>query len=591
MSYTNNLRHTKIVCTIGPASEKVEILRDMLEAGMNISRHNFSHGTYEEHRRRIDNIRRAAADTGKNVGIMVDLKGPKIRIGKLDPEPVVLKAGDKLVLTTEKVPGNQHRITVDYPQLPMEVQPGDTILLADGVLGLEVLEVGPTQVLCLVQNDAELTSRKGVNLPGIRTSIPAVTEKDVDDLRFALELGLDFVATSFVRRAEDMFPVRKILEEAGSEAHIVAKIETWEAVENLDEIIKVADAVMVARGDLGLEIAAEEVPLVQKKIISKCNRAGKPVITATQMLESMIYNPRPTRAEASDVANAILDGTDAVMLSGETAAGEYPVAAVRTMDRIARRVEADLPYAEILLQKRRDISQHTATDAISYATCAIAGDLGAAAIITATQTGYTARMVAKYRPGRPIVAVTPQDEVARRLTLVWGVQSVYVEKEIEGTDRMISASIESALKVGLIHGGDLVVITAGVPVGTHGSTNLLKVHTVGNVLARGAGIGNQAVTGSIKIAFTAEEAIEKIKPGDILVTRATSREYVPAIERASGVITEVGGLTSHAAVVCLQFGLPVVVGIAGATGILKEGTIVTIDALRGLVYSGAARVL
>lgn len=585
------MRHTKIVCTIGPASEKVEVLRDMLEAGMNISRHNFSHGTHEEHRRRIENVRRAAAAAGRAVGIMIDLKGPKIRIGELEPEPVVLRAGDELILTTEKVKGNRDRIPVDYPPLPLEVQPGNTILLADGLLGLEVLEVRPAQVLCRVQNDAEITSRKGLNLPGVRTSIPAVTEKDIEDLRFALELGFDFVATSFVRRAQDIFPVREILEQEGSKAHIVAKIETWEAVENLDEIIKVADALMVARGDLGLEISAEEVPLVQKRIINKCNRIGKPVITATQMLESMIHNPRPTRAEASDVANAILDGTDAVMLSGETAAGEYPVAAVRTIDRIARRVEADLPYASMLLQKRREISRHTVTDAISYATCSIAGDLDAAAIITATQTGYTARMVAKYRPGRPIVAITPREDVVRQLALVWGVQPVQVEEEIEDTDRMIAASIQGALGAGLIRGGDLVVITAGVPVGMHGSTNLLKVHTVGNVLARGTGIGNQAVTGSIKVALTAEEAVAKIGPGDILVARTTDRDYVPAIEKASGVITEAGGLTSHAAVVCLQFGLPVIVGVPDATRVLKDETIVTIDALRGLIYGGAARVL
>ncbi|ACA59568.1 pyruvate kinase [Candidatus Desulforudis audaxviator] len=585
------MRHTKIICTIGPASESVEVLSRMVESGMNISRHNFSHGSREEHRRRINNVRTAAARTGRTVGIMVDLRGPKIRIGDLEPEPVELKAGDELTLTTEVIKGNRRRISVDYQPLPREVGPGNTILLGDGLVGLEVLRVEGSEVLCRVLNDALLTSRKGVNLPGVRTSIPTVTEKDIRDLHFALELGFDFVAASFVRRAEDILSVRAILEKFESEAHIVAKIETWEAVENLDDIIKVTDAVMVARGDLGLEIAAEEVPLVQKKIIARCNLAGKPVITATQMLESMIHNPRPTRAEASDVANAILDGTDAVMLSAETATGEYPVAAVETMDRIARRAEADLPYGMLLHQRHRDISRRTVTDAISYATCATAADLDAAAIITATQTGYTARMVAKYRPARPIVAVTPREDVVRRLTLLWGVQPVYVQEEIEDTDRMISASIEAALAAGLIRGGDLVVITAGVPVGLHGSTNLLKVHTVGNVLARGIGIGNQAVTGSLKIAHSAAEALVKIEPGDILVTRATDRDYVPAIEKSSGVITEVGGLTSHAAVVCLQFNLPVIVGVTGATEILDEGAIVTIDALRGLVYSGATRVL
>lgn len=583
------MRHTKIVCTIGPASESDAVLEKLIQAGMNVARLNFSHGAPEEHLRRLQAVRRVAARLGQNVGVLMDLKGPKIRIGDLTREPLELKAGDRVVLTTVDEPGTPGRIPVNYAALPREVQPGNTILLADGLIGLTVIEVQGTDIVCRVENGGLLTSRKGLNLPGVRTGLNVLTEKDIADLRFAIPLGIDFIGVSFVRRAQDIFCVRRVLEDMDATAQIIAKIETWEAVENLDEIIKVADGVMVARGDLGLEIAAEEVPLVQKRIIAQCNRLGKPVITATQMLESMIHNPRPTRAEASDVANAILDGTDAVMLSAETAVGEYPVEAVETMARIARRVEADLPYTAILGQ-RKETLQRTVTEAISYATCTTAADLGAAAIITATQTGYTARMVARYRPPCPIVAATPDQQVLRQLALVWGVQAVLV-KRIQDTDGMIAGSIEAALAAGLIKGGDLVVITAGVPVGVHGTTNLLKVHTVGNVLARGTGVGAKAVTGTVRIVHSAGEAEEKVRQGDVLVTTATDRDFVPVIQRAAAVVTEEGGLTSHAAIVGLQFGMPVIVGVDGATSILPDGETVTIDGERGLIYSGVARVL
>ncbi|MBC7106977.1 MAG: pyruvate kinase, partial [Firmicutes bacterium] len=334
---------------------------------------------------------------------------------------------------------------------------------------------------------------------------------------------------------------------------------------------------------------AEDVPLVQKMIIEKCNRAGKPVITATQMLESMIHNPRPTRAEASDVANAILDGTDAVMLSGETAVGKYPVEAVETMARIVCRAESAIRYDEILARRAHGPAR-TVTDAISHATCAAARDLGAAAIVTSTQTGYTARMVAKYRPRAPIVAATPRPEVQRKLLLVWGVQPVLVP-QIDDTDGMVAAALDAALAAGLIRGGDLVVITAGVPVGVHGTTNMLRVHTVGNVLARGTGIGARAVTGRARVARTVKEALEKVRPGDILVVAATDRDFMPAIERAGGIVTEEGGLTSHAAIVGLEFGIPVIVGVDGATAILPDGEVITIDGQRGLIYGGTARVL
>lgn len=583
------MRRTKIVCTIGPACEQVDTLMAMMRAGMNVARLNFSHGTHEEHALRIVAIREAAGRVGKNVAILLDTKGPEIRLGYLKKEPVILKSGQRVVLTSENIKGTADRLPITYAGLPRDVAPGNSILIADGRIELRVLSINGQEVECEVVIGGELTSQKGVSLPGVPLNMPAITDRDIQDIHFGIEQGLDFIAASFVRKAADVLAIRRILEEAKAEMDIIAKIESREGVNNLDEIIKVADGIMVARGDLGVGIPVEEVPLVQKAIIEKCNLAGKPVITATQMLESMINNPRPTRAEASDVANAILDGTDAIMLSGETAAGHYPVEAVETMARIARRVEEALPYEEILRRRGGSLSR-TVTDAISHATCTTAQDLEAAAIITSTQTGYTAKMVSKYRPKAPIIAVTPEPRVLRKLALVWGVQPLLVGRTRD-TDSVIASAIEVSLSADLIKPGDLVVITAGVPVGVHGTTNLLKVHTVGDILARGQGIGIRAVTGRVRICRTFREALEKVEPGDILVTPATDKDYMPAIEKAAALITEVGGLTSHGAIVGLEFGIPVIVGVDAATSILSEGETITVDGQRGLIYRGTARVL
>ncbi|SHJ54591.1 pyruvate kinase [Desulfofundulus thermosubterraneus] len=583
------MRRTKIICTIGPACEKVETLMEMMRAGMNIARLNFSHGTHEEHARRIANIREAAGRVGKNIAILLDTKGPEIRLGYLEKEPVVLKAGQRVVLTTENIKGTPERLPITYAGLPRDVAPGNTVLIADGLIELRVINSNGHEVECEVVHGGELTSQKGVNLPGVPVNLPAITEQDIRDIKFGIEQELDFIAASFIRRASDVLAIRCILEEHGADMDIIAKIESKEGVENLDEIIKVADGIMVARGDLGVGLPVEEVPLIQKTIIEKCNLAGKPVITATQMLESMIHNPRPTRAEASDVANAILDGTDAIMLSGETAAGHYPVEAVKTMARIASRVERALPYEEILQRRGRALAR-TVTDAISHATCTTAQDLGAAAIITSTETGYTAKMVSKYRPRAPIIAVTPVARVLRKLALVWGVQPLLVGRTRD-TDSMIASAIEASLAADLIKPGDLVIITAGVPVGVHGTTNLLKVHTVGDILVRGQGIGTRAVTGRVRVCHTLKDALEKVEPGDILVTPFTDKEFIPAIEKAAALITEVGGLTSHGAIVGLEFGIPVIVGVDAATSILTDGETVTVDGQRGLVYRGTARVL
>lgn len=583
------MRRTKIVCTIGPASDSVEILKRMILKGMNVARLNFSHGTHEDHAKRVELIRQAAGEVGAVVGIMLDTKGPEIRTGLIEGDKVRLETGKTIVLTTEQITGTAERLSVSYQGLPNDVSPGSRILLADGLVELEVVSAEATEILCRIINGGEIGARKNINLPGVVVNLPAVTEKDVSDIAFAVEKGMDFIAASFIRSASDVLAVRKVLENHGSDIQIIAKIENHQGVENIDEILKVADGIMVARGDLGVETPTEEVPLIQKMIIQKCNHLGKPVITATQMLESMINNPRPTRAEATDVANAIFDGTDAIMLSGETAAGKHPVEAVTIMDKIAVRTERALGFEELLGRKEIAPSR-TVTDAISHATCTTALGLGATAIITSTKSGHTARMVSKYRPRARIIAVTPRMEVVRKMTLVWGAIPL-LEMETRNTDEMIAAAIKASLAANLIKAGDLVVITAGIPVGVPGTTNMLKVHIVGDVMARGTGIGNRAVTGTVRIVRTPKEALEKVNPGDILVTMSTDRDFVPAMENAAAVITEAGGLTSHAAIVGLNLGISVVVGVDGATSILEDGATVTVDGARGLIYQGTAKVL
>ncbi len=583
------MRKTKIVCTIGPTSDSLEVMKSLMEAGMNVARLNFSHGTHEKHKEWISRLRQAAVETGQVLAIMLDTKGPEIRTGYMRGDGIVLKEGSRLVVTTEDIMGDEERFTINNAQLPKAVAPGDTIMIADGMLHLEVLSSTETEIRCLVVIGGELGNQKNVNVPGITLDLPALTEKDIQDIQFGIDQDVDFIAASFIRRASDVLAIRRILESRDADIHIISKIENEEGVNNLAEIIKVSDGVMVARGDMGVVIPAQDVPLIQKKIINQCNDAGKPVVTATQMLDSMIRNPRPTRAEASDVANAIFDGTDAVMLSGETAAGKYPLEAVQMMARIAERAEEALDY-EDLLTKRIEEMPRTTTDAISHATCAIAQNLGAAAIITSTKSGFTSRMVSKYRPQAPIIAVSPDEQVIRKLSLVWGTWPLNVE-EIQNTDEMIKQAVEASLAEEMIKCGDLLVITAGVPVGVPGTTNLIKVHIVGEVLARGSGIGNRASIGKVRICITPDDALKKIQAGDILVAPGTDRDFIPAIQNAGAIITEEGGLTSHAAIVGLNLGISTVVGVGGATRVLKDGETVTVDSMRGLIYRGAATVL
>ncbi|MFC5468888.1 pyruvate kinase [Cohnella suwonensis] len=584
------MRKTKIVCTIGPSSESLENTKKLIAAGMNVARLNFSHGDFEEHGNRIRTIRQACKELNKTVAILLDTKGPEIRLGKLKEEPLELVQGEYLTLTTEEILGDINRVPITYKELPGDVHVGSTILIDDGLIGMTVVDIQGTEIKCQIVNSGQIKSKKGVNVPGVAISMPGLTEKDIGDIKFGIEIGVDFIAASFVRRASDVLEIRELLERHDARhIHIISKIENQQGVDNLDEILEVSDGLMVARGDLGVEIPAEEVPLVQKLMIEKCNRAGKPVITATQMLDSMQRNPRPTRAEASDVANAIFDGTDAIMLSGETAAGKYPVESVETMSRIAVRAESALHYREIFT-KQANAQQTSVTEAISQAVANAALDLDAKAIVTSTESGYTARMISKYKPKSQIIAVTPVEQVLRRLQLVWGVNPV---KGVSATttDEMFEIAVKGALETGYVRLGDTIIITAGVPVGRSGTTNLIKIHNVGELIAKGQGIGSQSATGKVVIASNPEEAVRKMVPGAILVAPSTDKEYMPAFEKAAAVITECGGITCHAAVVGLNLGIPVIVGVDNVVSLLQDGMEVTIYAEHGVIYSGQAKVM
>jgi len=585
------MKKTKIVCTIGPASESEEVFEKLVLNGLNVARLNFSHGTHEEHKKRIDMIKKVRKKLDIPVAIMLDTKGPEIRTGVFENGIVELVEGQEFTVTTRDVVGNSSICSVTYKGLPKDVSVGNSILIDDGLIELKVKEiVNDTDIKCIVVNPGPVKNHKGVNVPGIKINLPAITQKDIDDILFGIENEIDFIAASFIRKASDVIEIRKILEaHKANNIQIISKIENQEGVDNIDEIIQVSDGIMVARGDLGVEIPTEEIPLVQKTIIKKCNEEGKPVITATQMLDSMMRNPRPTRAEVTDVANAIFDGTDAIMLSGETAAGKYPVEAVRTMANIALRTEHSLNYKELLSTKSIG-NNITVTNAISHATCATAEDLGAAAIVTATSSGYTAKAVSKFRPSAPIVAVTPREDVMRKLMLVWGVYAVQAE-DVDSTDEVIDESVKRAMEKGYIKQGDLIVITAGIPVGVAGSTNLIKVHIVGEILVKGIGIGNNSATGKVCIAKNIKDLENKFEDGDIIVSIDTDKDMVSYMERASAIITEQGGLTSHAAIVGLNLGKPVIVGANDATKILKDGEIITVDSIRGLVYRGETTVL
>ncbi len=583
------MKKTKIVCTIGPASEDRETLTEMIKTGMNVARLNFSHGTHEEHQRRIDLIKEIRKELNIPVAILLDTKGPEIRTGRFEKEEIELTRGSFFTLTTREILGNKEICSVTYKEMADDVKPGDKILIDDGLIELTVQEVKGTDIRCQVMNSGIVKNNKGVNIPGVKINLPAITDKDKDDILFGIRNDIDFIAASFVRKVSDVLEIRKLLEDNGIlDIGIISKIENQEGVDNVSDIINISDGVMVARGDLGVEIPPEEIPIIQKRIIKECNSFGKPVITATQMLDSMMRNPRPTRAEVTDVANAIIDGTDAVMLSGETAAGKYPLESVNTMTNIALKAEDSLNYRAILREKGVG-KDKTITDAISHATCTSAQNLGAAAILTATSSGYTSMMVSKFRPKAPIIVSTSNPKVARKMSLVWGTSVIIIE-EGKDTEEIFEKSIEKSLERGYIRCGDLVIITAGVPVGIAGTTNMMKVHIVSQTLLRGTSMGVSSAIGRVCIAVNADEAKKKFKDGDILVTTSTDKDMVPFMERAAGVITEEGGLTSHAAIVGITLNKPTIVGAENAVEKLSDGMLITMDTLRGLVYNGKTSV-
>ncbi|WHH60466.1 pyruvate kinase [Petroclostridium sp. X23] len=584
------MRRTKIVCTLGPATDDMNVLRKLMDKGMNVARLNFSHGNHEEQQQRVDMFKKLRDEMQAPIALMLDTKGPEIRIKNFKEGTVELQEGQTFTLTTKEVEGTNEIVSVTYQGLPKDVKCNDKVLIDDGLIELVVQEVNGADIICEVQNAGKVSNHKGVNVPGVSVNLPYISEKDHQDILFGIKNDFDFIAASFVRSAQDVLQVRKVLElNNGAKIQIIAKIENGEGVNNIDEILRVCDGIMVARGDMGVEIPLEELPVIQKMLIEKCYQAGKPVITATQMLDSMIRNPRPTRAETTDIANAIYDGTSAIMLSGETSVGKYPVESVLTMSRIALRTEKSIDY-----KKRFAITEFNmkpnVTNAISHATCTTAHDLGATAIISVTKSGHTARMVSKFRPACPVVATTISEKVYRQLALSWGVYPFLAETK-ETTDDLFDHAVDKAVESKMVKNGDLVVITAGLPVGISGNTNVLKVHIVGHVLAEGVGVNNLSVSGNLCVAKNVEQALREFNEGDILVVESTTNELLPILKKATGIITEQGGITSHAAIVGMTLEIPVITGAKGATEILKSGTTVTIDSTRGLVYSGVAKVL
>ncbi len=567
---------------MGPANDDEKILKELMLEGMNAARFNFSHSTKELHKKKFDMVVKLREEVGLPIATILDTKGPEIRICSFENSKIELHENDIFTLTTNEVAGNEKIVSITYKDLPRDIEVGRSVLIDDGLIGMTVISKTDTDIVCKVLNDGVLSNNKGINVPGTDLSMPYVSPKDRDDIIFGIEVGFDFIAASFVRSKEDIIEIRKILDEYDCEKiNIIAKIENAGGVDNIDEIISVADGIMVARGDMGVEIPLEDVPVLQKHIIQKAYNAGRQVITATQMLDSMAKNPRPTRAEATDVANAIYDGTSAIMLSGETAVGEYPVESLKTMVKIATRAEREIDYIRNF--KQRDYgTELDVTDAISHATCSTAHDLGAGAIITVTKSGVTARMVSKFRPDCPIIGCTVAENVQRQLNLSWGVYPLVLE-EMNSTDELFDYAVSESQKTGIVANGDLVVITAGIPLAISGTTNLMKVHVVGHVLVSGNGITKHSTCAAVCVCKNEAEALKNFKKGQILVIPQTTNALMSILRDAAGVITEKDGINSHAAIVGLAMDIPVIVGAVNATDILKNGCVVFVDAEKGRV--------
>ena len=582
------MRKTKIICTLGPSTDKDGVLRELIANGMNVARFNFSHGSHEEHKGRLDLLKSLREELGKPVAALLDTKGPEIRLKDFKNGTEMLEAGQTFTLTTRDVEGTKEICSITYKDLPQDVAPGGTIMLDDGLIKLQIQTVNDTDIVCTVLNNGKIKNKKGVNVPGVHLSMPYMSQRDKDDIIFGIEQGFDFIAASFVRTAQDVYEIRNLLNEYDSNIRIIAKIENREGVNNIDSILAAADAVMVARGDLGVEIDFTELPGIQKTIIDRSFSFGKPIVTATQMLDSMIVNPRPTRAEISDVANAIYDGTSAIMLSGETAAGAYPVEALKTMSAIAERTEQEGFH---LRSRTMDSNpgKISVSDATAHAACLTARDVNAAAIVTVSESGTTARLLSKYRPQQPIIACVMKEQVQRQLSLSWGITSLMMPLA-HSTDELIEMSTALAKENGFLHDGELAVVTAGVPVGISGTTNMIKIHMVGNCLATGVGVGPENAevsnaTGKACVCRTLDEVHAKFKPGMVLVVPSTSNEMLNYVRDAAALVVEEPGLNSHAAIAGKALLKPTVVGAVGATSHIRDGLMIAVDCAHGSVQS------
>ena len=577
------MRKTKIICTLGPSTDKEGVLRDLIANGMNVARFNFSHGSHEEHLGRLEKLKALREELGKPVAALLDTKGPEIRLKDFKNGVENLVAGQTFTLTTRDVEGTNEICSITYKDLPMDVEPNGTIMLDDGLIKLQIQTVNDTDIVCTVLNNGKIKNKKGVNVPGVHLSMPYMSQRDKDDIIFGIQQGYDFIAASFVRTAQDVYDIRNLLNQYDSNIRIIAKIENREGVNNIDSILAAADAVMVARGDLGVEIDFTELPGIQKTIIDRSFSFGKPIVTATQMLDSMMVNPRPTRAEISDVANAIYDGTSAIMLSGETAAGDYPVEALKTMSAIAERTENEEHYRA---QRHAEI-QISVSDATAHAACLTAKDVNAAAIVTVSESGNTARLLSKYRPKQPIIACVMDEQVQRQLSLSWGITSLLMGPA-HSTDELIEMSTALAEKNGYLHNGELAVVTAGVPVGVSGTTNMIKIHMVGNCLATGVGVGRGktdlvSASGKACVCRTLEEVKAKFRPGMVLVVPSTTNEMLGYVRDAAALVVEEPGLNSHAAIVGNSLLKPTIVGAAGACSHIRDGLDIAVDCAHGSV--------
>ena len=580
------MRKTKIICTLGPSTDKDGVLRELVANGMNVARFNFSHGSHEEHKGRLDNLKAIRAELGKPVAALLDTKGPEIRLKEFKNGVEMLEAGQTFTLTTREVEGTKEICSITYKDLPQDVHEGGTIMLDDGLIKLRITNVTDTDITCEVLNSGKIKNKKGVNVPGVHLSMPYLSQRDRDDIIFGVQQGFDFIAASFVRTAQDVYDIRNLLNEYDSNIRIIAKIENREGVNNIDSILAAADAVMVARGDLGVEIDFTELPGIQKSVIDRSFSFGKPIVTATQMLDSMMVNPRPTRAEISDVANAIYDGTSAIMLSGETAAGAYPVEALKTMSAIAERTENEVHYRDNRLVDASN-GQISVSDATAHAACLTAKDVNASAIVTVSESGNTARLLSKYRPAQPIIACVMNEQVQRQLAISWGITPLMMALA-HSTDELIEMSTSLAKENGYLHDGELAVVTAGVPVGVSGTTNMIKIHMIGNCLATGVGIGPEGAalanaTGKACVCHNLDELRAKFKPGMVLVVPSTSNEMLSYVRDAAAIVVEEPGLNSHAAIAGKALLKPTIVGAAGATSHIRDGLMVAVDCAHGSV--------